>query len=61
MLRFKFEFQELDKQQYIEQIYIAPMIQTVIYEGKDVYEALNKFKEEHDINNVIYISISKEN
>ena len=60
MLRFKFEFQELDKQD-IEQIYIAPMYQTAIYEGKDVYEALNKFKEEHDMNNVTYISISKEN
>ena len=60
MLRFKFEFQELDKQD-IEQIYIAPMCQTAIYEGNNVYEALNKFKEEHDINNVTYISISKEN
>ena len=59
MAKFKIVFQELDKQNS-EQIYIAPMYQTVFYDAKDAYEALNIFQEEHNINNVISIQISKE-
>lgn len=59
MTKFKIVFQELDKQES-EQIYIAPMYQTIFYDAKDAHEALNRFKEEYNINNIISIQISKE-